>query len=67
MCLLLSLSLISCSSTTVTGIDAALTVACDKALLEGKTWRDLATAFVRRGAAIDDCNARLKLIRNVEQ
>jgi len=56
--------LISCSSVTITGVDPALTASVDKPLLEGKQWRDLATSYVKRGAAIDTCNGRLKLIRS---
>lgn len=57
------LFLTSCASTTSLQVDAGLTVACDKPELEGKKWRDLAIAYVKRGEAIDNCNDRLKLIR----
>jgi hypothetical protein len=59
----MSLFSVSCSSVTVANIDPALTIACDKPLIEGRTWRDLAAAFVKRGEAIDNCNRRLKVIR----
>jgi len=61
--LLTSLFLTSCGSTTVLSVDPALVVNCDKPELIGKTWRDLAISYVERGEAIDECNARMKLLR----
>lgn len=48
---------------TVVPEDAVLSRACDKPGLEGDTLRDLAKAYLARGKAIDECNCRLKAIR----
>jgi len=65
--ILMSLFLVNCSNVTVTNVDPALTIACDKPLIEGRTWRDLATSYVKRGQAIDNCNRRLKAIRESDR
>lgn len=64
--MLLSLMLISqgCGSrSVVVKPDGALTVDMVKPAVIGNTCRDIAEAYVRRGAAIDDGNARFKAIR----
>lgn len=68
MIALLSLSILpflsSCSNTTIVQVDPALVVPCEKSEITGKTWRDLAIAYVERGNDLDTCNQRLKVIRD---
>ena len=65
---LASLMLTGCSTTYVpVPVDSELTRAIDRpALTEGATWRDMAESYVLRGEAIDQCNAQLEAIRNIE-
>lgn len=60
---LLTTFLISCSNTTVVSVDPALALPCDKSQLEGKKWKDVAVLAIKRGQNIDDCNDRLRAIR----
>jgi hypothetical protein len=64
MPLFLAPFLTSCATQAVHTVDPALTLPCNRPELIGDTWRDLGEAFVRRGAAIDECNKRLEVIRN---
>lgn len=43
--------------------DPALTQPIEKPVFDGQTCRDLAKVFALRGAAIDQCNNQLDLLR----
>lgn len=53
-----------CPNPVVVQADPSLTAPIEKPELEGETWRDLAEAYLRRGEAIDNANARLKELRD---
>lgn len=54
----------SCASGVVQP-DPVLLAPCERPGLIGNTWGDLAEAYILRGEAIDECNARLDLLREV--
>lgn len=43
------------------------TIDCEKPVLGGTTYADLAEAYVARGEAIDVCNLQLKEIRELQE
>lgn len=45
-------------------IDPRLTVDCDKPELMGDTWRDIGALAVERGAALEECTDRMRVIRS---
>ncbi len=44
--------------------DSYLTVDCEQPILEGRTWRDVASHAVRLEGALDECTGRMREIRN---
>lgn len=55
--------LTACSEKYVAKIDPRLTVPCGKPELVGDTNRDVWALAIEQAASIDECNARLKIIR----
>lgn len=46
-------------------VDPTLARDCGRPGLEGDTWRDLAEAYVERGAALDECTERMREVRGM--
>lgn len=59
-------SLIGCVRTVAAPVDPVLSRDCERPEMRGETWRDLAEAYYLRGEAIDECNARMRAIRNAK-
>lgn len=64
MSVFLILSLTACSSRIVqVPVDPRLTVDCKVPEVRGDTWRDLASAYLERGEALEECTQRMRVIR----
>ena len=63
---LILLFLTACSKNYVVKIDPRLTVPCYKPEITGDTYRDVVVLAIQRGDSIDECNARLEVIRSTQ-
>lgn len=59
----MSLLSAACSTVSVVQIDPRLTAPCEAPELRGDTWRDVGVLAVEQRAVIEDCDARLRAIR----
>lgn len=53
----------ACSTVSVIEIDPRLTAPCEPPELRGNTWRDVGILAVEQRAVIDDCDQRMRAIR----
>jgi hypothetical protein len=58
------LHLAACSTVSVLEIDPRLTEPCPAPELRGETWRDVGVLAVEQRAVIEDCDARMRAIRD---
>lgn len=63
--ILLAFAISSCTTVRYVAVkpSPALTKDCDYPAMTGDKWKDLAEAYVNRGAALRECSDRMRAIR----